>query len=79
MGLFYETVLTRGERPMLIGAFLALCGLPAFLRADEKAREQNVIVPPEQPEQPLTQAEIGRALMRLSMEDQRRADRGMDQ
>lgn len=37
-GLIHETVIRSGtERPVLIGSFLALCGLPAFLKADEKA------------------------------------------
>lgn len=35
-GLVHETVIAATERPTLIIAFLAMMGLPAFLRTDEK-------------------------------------------
>ena len=35
LGLVYETVVTGGERPTLIIAFLGMCGAPIFLRTDE--------------------------------------------
>jgi hypothetical protein len=36
-GLFRETVLSKGERPTLIFACMAMIGLPAFLHADERS------------------------------------------
>lgn len=36
-GLFHETVLSKGERPTLIFACMAMIGLPAFLHADERS------------------------------------------
>lgn len=43
LGLFYETVLYHGagERPTLIMAFLALMGIPLFLRADENKKDNS--------------------------------------
>jgi allophanate hydrolase subunit 1 len=35
-GLAYETIAEHADRPTLIVAFLGLCGLPVFLKADEK-------------------------------------------
>jgi hypothetical protein len=35
-GLVHETLSTGVERPILIAAFLAMMGLPLFLRADER-------------------------------------------
>lgn len=36
IGVFYETVFTKGDRPSLLFLFGAMMGLPAFLRSDEK-------------------------------------------
>ena len=36
-GVMHETLLARTERPTLLLLFAAMMGLPAFLRADEKA------------------------------------------
>lgn len=41
-GITYETVFYKGEtRDVLVLAFLAMMGLPAFLRADEARRNGN--------------------------------------
>lgn len=40
-GLFNEAVLSKGERPTLIFAFMAMIGLPAFLHADERKRDDD--------------------------------------
>lgn len=37
-GVFYETVFTKADRPMLLLLFAAMMGLPAFLRTDESQR-----------------------------------------
>jgi hypothetical protein len=36
VGLLHETLSAGVERPILIAAFLAMMGLPLFLRADER-------------------------------------------
>jgi len=40
-GVFHETVLSNAERPTLLILFAAMMGLPAFLRQDEKHREDE--------------------------------------
>jgi hypothetical protein len=35
-GIAHETLIANTERPTLLFAFMAMVGLPAFLRADEK-------------------------------------------
>lgn len=35
LGFAHEVIVTKGERPMLLAACLALMGLPIFLRKDE--------------------------------------------
>lgn len=35
-GVAHETVVTDAERPTLLLLFAAMCGLPAFLRADDR-------------------------------------------
>lgn len=47
LGIAHETLIASSERPTLIFAFMAMVGLPAFLRADEKRHE-----PPAEPKPP---------------------------
>ncbi len=35
-GVFYETVFSKVDRPLLLAVFAAMMGLPAFLRTDER-------------------------------------------
>lgn len=49
-GLGYETVVEHADRPTLIVAFLGLCGLPVFLKADER-----LVAPPPPPAKPPTE------------------------
>ncbi len=35
-GVFYETVFSKVDRPILLALFAAMMGLPAFLRTDER-------------------------------------------
>lgn len=51
IGVGYETVFTKGERPGLLFLFGAMMGLPAFLRMDEK-RSASAPDPPPEPEPP---------------------------
>lgn len=39
--LFQEASREGGERPVLIGAYLAMMGLPLFLRADERNKSKE--------------------------------------
>lgn len=36
LGIGHETLISKVDRPTLLFAFMAMVGLPAFLRADEK-------------------------------------------
>lgn len=36
LGIAHETLISQVDRPTLLFAFMAMVGLPAFLRADEK-------------------------------------------
>lgn len=37
-GVFHETVFSKADRPLLLGLFAAMMGLPAFLRTDESRK-----------------------------------------
>lgn len=41
LGILHETVIADSERPTLLFAFMAMVGLPAFLRADEKRSDRE--------------------------------------
>lgn len=62
-GVFHETVMAATERPTLLLMFAAMMGLPAFLRTDEKDRDEE--------EQTKLDNE-GIELMKQAIEDQRR-------
>lgn len=38
LGIAHETLSAGVERPVLLAAFLAMMGLPMFLRADERGK-----------------------------------------
>ena len=40
-GIAYETIAEHGERPTLLLLFAAMCGLPAFLAADERRKKNG--------------------------------------
>jgi uncharacterized membrane protein len=40
-GIAYETVFTQVDRPTLLLLFAAMVGLPAFLRTDEKHKDDE--------------------------------------
>lgn len=40
-GIIYETVGSQVDRPTLLLLFAAMIGLPAFLRADDREREDR--------------------------------------
>lgn len=40
LGVFHETVINEGERPTLLFLFASMIGLPAFLRNDEKKKQE---------------------------------------
>lgn len=40
LGIAHETLQTGIERPALLAAFLAMMGLPLFLRADERGKDR---------------------------------------
>lgn len=40
-GIFHETVIAEVERPSLLLLFSTMLGLPAFLRSDEKSKEES--------------------------------------
>lgn len=40
-GIVHETFLTTDDRPTLLILFAAMIGLPAFLRLDERSREED--------------------------------------
>lgn len=68
-GLIHETVLrSGGERPVLIGAFLALCGLPAFLKADEKAMSNQAKEEMSEEEVQKARIEAAKQLIREGIE-----------
>jgi hypothetical protein len=48
-GIIHETILTNLDRPTLLFAFMAMVGLPAFLRADEKKKPSGSKVASESP------------------------------
>lgn len=53
VGIAHETLVAKSERPTLLFAFMAMVGLPAFLRADEKSKETPEIPGvPEAPKEP---------------------------
>lgn len=69
LGLVHETVIRTGpERPVLIGAFLALCGLPAFLKADEKSSQIQEKKELTAQEQRQLQIEAAKQLIREGLE-----------
>lgn len=41
LGIYHETLVTNYDRPVLLGAFLVMLGLPIPLRADERRRRKN--------------------------------------
>ncbi len=41
LGIANETLRENAERPTLLILFAAMCGLPAFLRTDEKQKPQD--------------------------------------
>ena len=50
-GIVYETVINNGDNPTLLILFGAMCGLPAFLHADELANKRAApkeVEPPEE-------------------------------
>ena len=50
-GIVYETVINNGDNPTLLILFGAMCGLPAFLHADEltnKRAAPKEVEPPEE-------------------------------
>lgn len=49
LGIIYETLISRGDNPSLLIIFGAMCGLPAFLKADE--RNKKVPPPETQPQE----------------------------
>lgn len=40
-GLLHETVVKEVERPFLLGLFATMIGLPAFLRMDERKKDEG--------------------------------------
>jgi hypothetical protein len=40
-GVGYETLVTHGERPALLVLFASMLGLPAFLKKDDKAADEE--------------------------------------
>lgn len=40
-GVFHEVVISKVERPVVLGLLAAMMGLPAFLRADEKNKDEE--------------------------------------
>jgi hypothetical protein len=47
LGIAHETLIADAERPTLLFAFMAMVGLPAFLRADERNPPEAPAPPPE--------------------------------
>lgn len=41
VGIAYETVIVRVDRPALLAVFAGMLGLPAFLRRDEKRHDDD--------------------------------------
>lgn len=41
LGVVYETVVSKTDRPTLLLLFAAMMGLPAFLNKDEKEQSKN--------------------------------------
>lgn len=41
LGVLHETIFTHAERPTLLLLYAAMMGLPAFLRPDEDAYEEQ--------------------------------------
>lgn len=52
-GIIYETLVNRGDNPTLLILFGAMCGLPAFLHADELVARRSA---PKELESPKEQA-----------------------
>jgi hypothetical protein len=53
LGIAHETLIADAERPTLLFAFMAMVGLPAFLRADEKKTPEPPATPtPPEPTPP---------------------------
>lgn len=49
-GIVYETLVNRGDNPTLLILFGAMCGLPAFLHADELVARRRPPIDPPPPE-----------------------------
>lgn len=47
LGIAYETLANNGDNPTLLILFGAMCGLPAFLMADERHKKP---APPVEPQ-----------------------------
>jgi len=46
LGIVYETAFDNVDRPSLLVLFAAMVGLPAFLRSDERHKDDPEIEPP---------------------------------
>lgn len=55
-GIIYETVINHGDNPTLLILFAAMCGLPAFLHADEFAAKRAAPKPESKSEPSKEQA-----------------------
>ena len=58
-GIIHETIFTKIDRPTLLFAYMAMVGLPAFLRSDErKGNRLGVTTIPEPEPEPAPQTII---------------------